>query len=420
MPGELIRSGHRGLSRLAALRSVVPMLLLGLALAVSACGATTPTGASPSPTATPKPTATPRPPCTSWRVIPALGGTAYSQSRLLAASALSSSTAWTVGGTFAGGGGPTTTLIEQWDGTAWRVAASPEGYFLNAVVAVSVEDAWAVGSAGGGTLVEHWNGTAWNRVASPSPGSPSNTLNAVAALAPNDVWAVGGYNIAGSLLPLIEHWDGTSWKVVASPALPDVTQSMLVALTRIPGTNQLWAVGYTLKYPRPSYEQVLIERWDGSAWHVVAGPTLPDGSFGGELKGVAALSATDAWAVGGYAASDHTRQPLIARWNGTQWKVVPAYVPGGAEAGFLSSVAASGTRDVRAVGEFFADGVGLPQAMIAQWDGATWKVSASPDPGDRGNSALNGVSADGSGGYWAVGSYWNADGDEQTLTLRCS
>jgi hypothetical protein len=38
--------------------------------------------------------------------------------------------------------------------------------------------------------------------------------------------------------------------------------------------------------------------------------------LGAGLAGVAATSATNAWAVGG-TASDHT---LILRWNGKAWK----------------------------------------------------------------------------------------------------
>jgi hypothetical protein len=49
------------------------------------------------------------------------------------------------------------------------------------------------------------------------------------------------------------------------------------------------------------------------------GPPGPAASFtsSGDFSGVAATSATNAWAVGG-TANGHT---LILHWNGTTWKV---------------------------------------------------------------------------------------------------
>jgi len=78
-----------------------------------------------------------------------------------------------------------------------------------------------------------------------------------------------------------------------------------------------------------------------------AGPTAaPASSFtvGGELVGLAATSARNAWAVG-YTGSVYSRsEPLIARWNGTSWKRVPSPVPGGSALSSLNGVAATSAR----------------------------------------------------------------------------
>ena len=68
--------------------------------------------------------------------------------------------------------------------------------FLNAVAVVSVSDVWAVGSqesgtSSGQTLIEQWNGTAWSVVASPNAAVGASNLNAVAAVSASNVWAVG-------------------------------------------------------------------------------------------------------------------------------------------------------------------------------------------------------------------------------------
>ena len=66
-----------------------------------------------------------------------------------------------------------------------------------------------------------------------------------------------------------------------------------------------WAVGSTAS------GQTLIVRWNGTAWKRIPSPS-PAGST---LYGVAATSASNAWAVG--SAGGKT---LIERWNGTTWK----------------------------------------------------------------------------------------------------
>jgi len=87
--------------------------------------------------------------------------------------------------------------VEHWNGTSWNVVSSPNpsAYFnfLYAATAISPSDVWAVGGTFN-TLVEHWNGTSWNFVPSPSPGTYDNKLYGVTAISSSDVWAVGTYS----------------------------------------------------------------------------------------------------------------------------------------------------------------------------------------------------------------------------------
>ena len=130
---------------------------------------------------------------------------------------LSASDAWAVGSYAADGNVFTATLIEHWDGTAWRVVPSPNRLTtpnrntinaLNGVTAVAPDDVWAVGytvslDASYQTLVLHWNGADWSVVDSPNGAGPYNALNAVAAAGPDDVWAAGGvpYGFEGGRRP---------------------------------------------------------------------------------------------------------------------------------------------------------------------------------------------------------------------------
>src|SRR5437868_6734376 len=92
-------------------------------------------------------------------------------------------------------------------------ATMPHGQ-LHAVTATSPRNAWAVGTLGGKhTLVEHWNGSSWRVQASPNE-STYNYLYGVSATAASNAWAVGySQNSVGCgscSRTLIEHWNGSS------------------------------------------------------------------------------------------------------------------------------------------------------------------------------------------------------------------
>jgi hypothetical protein len=131
---------------------------------------------------------------------------------MFAVTATSHTNAWAVG--LQSRGGPATPLVLHWNGTAWKVQSSPSPGVtsrLLGVVATSATNAWAVGfqqhSNGSPelTLMEHWNGAAWKVVASPNPRSGLDHLNAVDMESPDDVWAVGMYSNGSSLRPLAFH-----------------------------------------------------------------------------------------------------------------------------------------------------------------------------------------------------------------------
>src|SRR5205809_597713 len=67
------------------------------------------------------------------------------------------------------------------------------------------------------TLVEKWDGTRWRIVPSPNPGGADqpNELNAVDAASPTAVWAVGGAGFPER--GLILRWNGLRWKPVRNP-----------------------------------------------------------------------------------------------------------------------------------------------------------------------------------------------------------
>jgi erythromycin esterase-like protein len=264
---------------------------------------------------------------TTWTQVPspspagATGGT-----DLQSVAATSASDAWVVGSYNTGTNTAGQTLIEHWNGTTWTQVPSPNpggsatSIELTGVAATSAADAWAVGQYFNNAtrhyqmLIEHWNGTTWMLVPSPSPASPNrnNVLAGVAATSAADAWAVGQYhnNAARQDQTLIEHWNGTTWTQVPSPnPAPSHFTNKLTAVAATSASNA-WAVGEYLAGGRPSATLSFAEHWNGTTWTQVA---TPNPSPGYDVpSGVAATTATNAWAAG-VSVTSNSEQPLAFR-----------------------------------------------------------------------------------------------------------
>jgi len=147
------------------------------------------------------------------------------------------------------------------------------------------------------------------------------------------------------------------------------------------------------------------QNWTGTQ------PPSP-GATSNELFGVAVLSACDAWAVGDDLTSNGGRQTLTEHWNGSSWTVLPSPDPGTVDS-VLTGVRAVSATSVWAVG--YTGGGAGNQTLILHWDGATWTQVPSPSPGDI--SRLYSVRAVSASDAWAVGSFSSGAGD-QTLILH--
>lgn len=114
----------------------------------------------------------------------------------------------------------------------------------------------------------------------------------------------------------------------------------------------------------------VIERWDGTSWQVM--PT-PD-TFGG-LTGISCPRPNVCFAVGGPNEF----------WDGTSWSI-------------QSDPAQGSTEDVSCSGLLACTAVGLRSengslfTYAERWDGSGWQVQSTPNPAGSDNSNLYGVS----------------------------
>jgi hypothetical protein len=321
---------------------------------------------------------------------------------LSAVAATSRQDAWAVGNYDTGSSH--LTLIEHWDGTAWKIVPSPNPASgplttntLGGVVAISRKNAWAFGfyektTTSFRTLIEHWNGVRWSVYRSPNSGSGENTLAAAVAVTASDIWAVG-YRGTHVRRTLVERWNGTRWRIVPSPNVGTGDNFLFgVAAT---SAGQAWAVGSD----SVSFGRTLAIRWNGSAWSVV--PTANRGQGDRFLQAVAAPSARYALAVGSDLSGSQT-QTLTERWRGSAWSVVPSPSPG-RDYNSLQAITAPASGNAWAVGAR-RSALGQPFRTLAEhWNGTSWKVVRSTSPG-RGDDWLFGIgTVPHGGGFWAVG-----------------
>jgi hypothetical protein len=316
---------------------------------------------------------------TSWSSVSAPRQSAAASYRLSAIAGGSATDVWAAG-TKVASSGKASPLILRWNGQAWSDAspARPATGELSGVSADTVSDAWAVGQgAGSRTLILRWNGSAWSRVPSPDPGRSFDALTAVAAGSAKNAWATGFYDktAASPSQALALHWNGAAWSAAALPGLGSGTTT-LNAVTVLTARHA-WAAGSSCPQAgcAPGTKvPALIFSWNGTSWSKASTPALPAGN---ELTGVAAISASDAWAVGAAPATDGTGTvPLIVRWNGRSWFTVTS-PHAGVSSGFAAVSAASAT-DAWAAGTAClaqCNVVGAAKTeipLLAHWNGQTW------------------------------------------------
>jgi hypothetical protein len=351
----------------------------------------------------------------AWRVVSSPSPSANSV--LNAVTAVDSSHAWAVGKTANADQG----LIEQWNGSSWITATNPiSGCFnyLFGVSASSVNDIWAVGAYCNQSMFLHSAGGAWSSVAGANY-STITQLNAVKAVSPTLAWSVGYTSDLSITVPLIERWSGgSSWEGVLT-----VTNILTLSSGQFNGVaatdaSNAWAVGsYNCATCQQTAQRTLIERWNGSSWNVIPSPNVAI-TQDNILKAVAAISTTDAWAIG-YYNDDVTGSaiPLTLHWDGSSWRIISApsiNVFGlGSQLNAVSAVA-SDPNDVWTAGCYTFSGH-CSTTLTMHWDGTSWKVFNSENVAG-GSNALNGVAMVSHTDGWTVG-YYKQYYDTQMYTL---
>jgi len=188
-----------------------------------------------------------------------------------------------------------------------------------------------------------------------------------------------------------------AWGTTTSAPAGTLAQLFGVAA---PSASDVLAVGgYNPgEVPTAVLTRPYAEHWNGSGWIATSVPLASVYPVqAAQLNGAAAIVPGNGWAVGTVAdPSSLASQTLAYHWDGTAWRRTPTPDPGGAKAGNqLAAVAARATNDVWAVG-----GDGYPAvSLVLYWNGATWAQVRVPSIG-----SLDAVTV-------APGNVWVAGGD---------
>jgi hypothetical protein len=314
-------------------------------------------------------------------------------------------------GSYRSSAGEQRTLAERWDGVRWRPlpTADPAGGTdskLLAVSCVAPDACVAVGSMVDAArtqvpLVERYDGTSWRVEPTQDFNAAfASSLQSVSCTSANACTAVGSVvPLDGSEQALAERWDGTSWTRQSVPFPEGFVATPLHGVS-CPATGACAAVG---DWPAvaSSEQTVPAARWDASGWQIQSAPA-PAGSVRSGLVAVSCTSAADCVAVGDTnpVPQPHPGLPLIERWDGAHWRIDASPAPAGTDNSPLAAVSCGTRRSCEAVGAWFD--AGAYRTLAEHWDGTRWAIDATPDaPG--GGDVLTGVSCAGAGACVAVG-----------------
>jgi hypothetical protein len=271
---------------------------------------------------------------------PAAGATVKHFDFLNGVSCASAANCTAVGDYYQTASGPQVTLIERWNGTAWRVEPSPStgrGSTLDSVSCPGAASCTAVGS-----LVLGWNGVTWTVELRSSP------FTSVSCTAPSSCMAVG---VTAGGTPESGYFDGTNWTLEPMPRPAHPAQNITLAAVSCAGPGFCLAVGdYSYGVgakPSPTArDRTLAERWNGSSWQVTGSVDVASWD---QLSAVSCTSPRACTAVGSSASGQF---PLAERWDGSTWTT--QHVPDVNAIGYtqLTAVSCSSARACMALGTY--------------------------------------------------------------------
>lgn len=333
---------------------------------------------------------------------------------------------------------------------SWELSPAPDAAPAARLVSVSApqaDAAWAVGEQGllsgvsGRPLALRWDGSVWTHTDVTHLGL-NGYLRSVSGSSGTSAWAVGD-NAAGA--DQLLRWDGDTWRRAAYPGQDDATTEL--ASVAAGGDGTAWASGrrngragllhyaggswsWTEPHPDPAAATPWrvrrspsgsvyavgndVARWDGSQWTVL--PTVPGIRL--SIADVLPVADDDIWGVGAaFGIGGPPGKPpgvVLCHFNGTEWTFEKEGLP--FSVGALNAIAgdSEGQPAVIAGWDFWEDS----QAHYLRWNGTTWVGERGPasdvHPYIRDVTTVPGTA----GSAWAVGSTLRTSAETAQLRIE--
>jgi hypothetical protein len=151
----------------------------------------------------------------TWSVVPSPNAPNSVYDSLGGVVAVDADDIWAVGASEGAPSYATRTLIERWNGSSWSIVQSPnvgtKGNSLFDIASVSAKSVWSAGyyvdqsDALDRTLIERWNGKAWRVVKSGNPGRDYDQLHAIWSIG-QALWSAGNEQTGSDGDPLVESY----------------------------------------------------------------------------------------------------------------------------------------------------------------------------------------------------------------------
>jgi hypothetical protein len=291
--------------------------------------------------------------------------------------------------------------IAKWDGSTWSVLPCGKSNGVKGsayLIAVNPNgtggsDVYVGGEftfIGDGTSANHiakWDGSNWSVLPCGQSNGVNDKIYAIAVCqngtGGSDIYVGGEFTTLGDGTSAnhIAKWNGRTWSALPcgkSNGVNDYVTAIAVSPNGTGGSD-VYVGGHFIGLGDGTFADH-IAKWNGSNWSV-----LPYGKLNGVIGDVNAIAVctnrtggSDIY-VGGLFTTlgDGTSANHIAKWNGSTWSVLPCGQSNGV-IGDVNAIAVSpngtGGSDIYVGGEFNTLGDGTSANCIAKWDGSNWSV----------------------------------------------
>ena len=272
------------------------------------------------------------------------------------------------------------TLAEMWNGKTWVIQKTPNGPGSSSLEGVSCTSATTCMATGSG-LAERWNGKAWSLLKIGKPQGTAADLSSVSCTKAGPCYAVGQNFIEGVPNAVAELWSGSRWSVQPVSITTSFDDSELAGVSCTTATNCTAVGAYD-----DSGSKALAEDFS-LRWNLTDAPFTGSDLVGVGLDAVSCISPQNCLAVGTFETKNSSFQTFSDHWDGSVWN--PLFLPKPKSTN-LDAISCPAANSCEAVGNFSTGVNEVPQAE--RWNGAGWTLQHTPAPAGADRAFLLGVS----------------------------